>query len=275
MNVYANLHDITTTFKAYLEKIPFYGKAFVCIDDLQIQSLLPLKNINTVSYGLNTEAEWSLKNLSLQSGRSQYTLIHNQQEIGSITLNIPGEHNALNSLAAIAVAYESGIPLPAIIKALSTFTGVDRRFTYRGSFKNIGIFDDYGHHPTEIACTLKNALQQASGKPLTVIFQPHRYTRTHSLWKQFIELFAFAPIDTLIITDLYSANEEPIEGITSKELSEAIHNKNPQCNVHYIPYENDHKKIITFLEKNTPTDGLLLLQGAGSVTKIIDSLLEK
>ena len=274
MNVYKNLHDITTTFATFLNNLPFYGKAFVCIDDKQIQSLLPLSKAPYVTYGLSEHADWQLDHLKLEKDKSSYTIhIKSTHEYYPVTVALPGEHNALNSLVALMVAYETGIPLLTAIDSLAYFTGVDRRFTYRGIYKNIEIFDDYGHHPTEITCTIKNAIRRAEGKPVTVIFQPHRYTRTQSLWKDFITAFIHTSIDHLIITDLYSAGEQPLENISSNKLAEEISKLNPTFTVAYVPYEDNHVSLIKYLSDINQNSGLLLLQGAGTVTKISQSLL--
>ncbi len=274
MNTYKNLYDITSTFNTFLNQLPFYGKAFVCIDDKQIASLLPLNQNNYITYGFSEKADYQITNIIFEKNKTIYSLfIKNFKETYNITLAIPGEHNALNSVAALAVAIEAEIPLNDAILSLSTFQGVDRRFTYRGMYKNIEIFDDYGHHPTEILCTLKNAVRQADKKPLTIIFQPHRYTRTQSLWDDFSTIFINTKIDHLIITDIYSAGEKPIPNITSNNLVKEIRKHNPSFTVDYVPYEDNHSSLISYIEKNIPNNGVLLLQGAGSVSKITRSLL--
>ncbi len=274
VNVFKNLHDVTTTFGTFLNNLPFYGHAFVCIDDTQIKSLLPLTHADYSTYGLSNEADWQLTELQLNKDHSTYTLfIKKTGQKHSVTLALPGEHNSLNSVAALAVAEKAGIPLEIAIQTLTTFAGVDRRFTYRGTYKNIEIFDDYGHHPTEISCTLKNALRRADGKPVTVIFQPHRYSRTQGLWNDFIKVFIGTGIHHLIITDLYCASEKPLEGISSSKLVEEIRKLNPTFTVDYVPYEEDQHSLLNHLKNNLKDDGLLLLQGAGSVTKISQSLL--
>lgn len=274
MNTYKNLHDVISTFNIFLNKLPFYGKAFVCIDDQNIASLLPLTQSNYITYGFSNKADFQITKIFLEKKNTTYSLfIKKTQEAHIVKLSIPGEHNALNSVAALAVALEANIPISNAIDSLSHFEGVDRRFTYRGTYKNIEIFDDYGHHPTEIICTLKNAVRQADLKPLTVIFQPHRYTRTESLWDDFITVFLNTKINHLIITDIYSAGEKSITNITSNKLVEEIRKHNPSFTVDYVPYEDNHASLISYIQKNIPDSGVLLLQGAGSVSKITRSLL--
>jgi len=211
LETYADLDDIKNTFKQFLNNLPFYGKAFICIDNLNIQSILPLPHIKTIKYGLdNHNADLFAQDVSLNPDHSTFT-IHQKNlttPLGTVKLNMPGQHNILNSLAAIAVARELDIPFHIISEALENFGGIDRRFTFKGSYRGAEIFDDYGHHPEEIRNTLLVAKKRSKGR-IVVIFQPHRYTRTEGLWDQFVEIFKKSSIDYLIITDIYPASEAP------------------------------------------------------------------
>jgi UDP-N-acetylmuramate--alanine ligase len=187
--------------------------------------------------------------------------------VGEITINLPGRHNVLNALAAIALAQDLDIPLEVIQHALVGFKGIDRRFSYQGTYRGAEIFDDYGHHPTEIDVTLKVARNRARGR-VVVVFQPHRYTRTKALWDQFIEIFMHSPIDHLIITDIYGASEDVIPGITSIAFAQALKERHPTFSVTYVPYEYEFTQIRASLDEYIAADDLVLLLGAGRINQL-------
>lgn len=274
LETYQNIDDIKQTFKQFLLNLPFYGAAILCADDEHIQSLLPLPTIKTILYGLTPRADWYATNINLQPSFSTFILHHKSQDepLAEVMLNMPGNHNILNSLAAIALTRELDIPLSSIIQSLQTFQGVDRRFSYRGTFQGAELFDDYGHHPKEIDCTLQVARRRAR-KKLTVIFQPHRYIRTHKLWDSFIETFLKSDIDHLIITDLHPAGETPIPGVTGKQLAQAIKARVPRFAVSYVPLESDFDSIKTAVTASANPDDLILLLGAGKINRLVKYLL--
>ena len=274
LSLYKNLHEVTTTFRQFLEKIPFYGKAFVCFDDPQIRSLLPLNNVNIVTYGTSPEAEWSYVNPLLESDKSHYTLLHAGKVMGTITVNMPGKHNILNSIAALASSLEAGISFEVASKALATFTGVDRRFTLKGTFQGAEVFDDYGHHPTEIECTMAVARNRAKNKVI-LIFQPHRYSRLTTLWKEFAQMLATSTADEILITDIYSAGETAVPGFTSEKLVELAQSINPQATLTYLPVDQDFKALRSHLSLLAQSGDVIVLQGAGTINKIAAYLTEK
>ncbi|MBD3231736.1 UDP-N-acetylmuramate--L-alanine ligase [Candidatus Dependentiae bacterium] len=297
LDTYKNLNDIKQTFKNFLARLPFYGKAILCIDDKNIRSILPLTHIRTIKYGFSCKADLIGKIIELKKASSifdvyintqstlfkeikqsinNYTLCKKKPEsilkLGRINLNMPGKHNILNSLASIALSLEFDVPFEKIKNALKNFKGIERRFEFKGIYKGSDIFDDYGHHPTEIKNTLKIA-QQRVKKNLHIIFQPHRFSRTKKLWKDFVETFAKnKKIKNLYLAEIYPASEAPIPGITSKKLGCAIMAKNPNINVlnfsNYDEIENKVKKILK------PGD-LLLTIGAGKVNLIGEKLSAK
>lgn len=282
LDTYKDLGDVQETFKNFLARLPFYGKAIICIDDLNIRSILPLSHINTIKYGLSAMASIQGEIIEMDSRFSIFKVyktiqkkdssIHaSVQELGLIKLNMPGKHNILNSLAAIALSLELDIPFLVIKKALNSFKGVERRFEYKGLYNGAEIFDDYGHHPTEIRNTLLVARKRAKGK-LHVIFQPHRYSRTEKLWNDFVQIFAYGQIDTLFLTDIYPASEIPIVGITSQKLILDIQHQNPNLRAYYYStYEKITKSVTKFLNKGD----LLITIGAGKANCIGDSLIEQ
>lgn len=275
LDTYKDIDDIKHTFTEFLNNIPFYGKAFVCIDDPHIQSILPLPHIKTIKYGLDESlADMYAKDVVLDKDHSTFTvwLKGHTEPLGSLTLSMPGRHNVLNALAALAVTYDVQVPFEVCAEALKNFKGIERRFSYKGIYKGAELFDDYGHHPTEIFNTLLVARKRA-GKKLIVIFQPQRYTRTHKLWQDFVNLFAYSPIDHLIITDIYPASETPIENITSYNLVQAIKEKQPSCPISYIPYDTQLKAINSQLDSLITEQDLVLLLGAGKVNKLAEYLI--
>ncbi|MDR3550151.1 MAG: UDP-N-acetylmuramate--L-alanine ligase [Candidatus Babeliales bacterium] len=272
LETYTDIDDIKETFKRFLENIPFYGKAIVCIDDANVRSLLPIPHVKTIKYGLTPDADFYATDISLEPDFSTYTVWHKDQSLGRVRFNMPGRHNLLNSLAAIALAVDLDVPFESVSQSLQTFKGIERRFCFKGVFKGAEIFDDYGHHPQEIFNTLLVAKRRAKNK-LTVIFQPHRYIRTHALWDDFIETFLQSSIDHLIITDIYPGpGETPIAEIKSQNLVKAINLRNPHFTVSYAPCDQDFSRIVTQLDPLVENEDLILLLGAGRINKLADTL---
>ena len=274
LETYKDLDDIKETFKRFLNNIPFYGKAFVCIDDENVRSIIPsLPHIKMVKYGLDDSADIYACNVDLQSTYATFDLYLKEitGKIGSIKSNMLGRHNVLNTLAAIAVSLDLGIPFETIAQAIASFKGIERRFCYKGLFQGAEIFDDYGHHPKEIYNTLLVAKKRAK-KKLIVVFQPHRYTRTDKLWHEFIKTFKDAEIDHLIVTDIFPASEAPILNVTSQNLVQAIIDEHPTFTISYAPYESDFSTIKDQLKPLAHEDDLVLLLGAGKVNKLAECL---
>lgn len=284
LDTYKDIEDIKNTFKDFLGRLPFYGKAFVCIDDPNIQAILPLQHINVIKYGLSEKADLMGKIIELGKAQTIFDLYKNQFDIksgtviqsllGRITLNIPGIHNVLNSLAATALCMESGLQLDTIIQALESFRGVERRFEFKGIFNGVDVFDDYGHHPTEIKNTLLVA-QKRKNKNLHVVFQPHRYTRTQKCWDQFVDVLAGSSdlykIDALYLAEIYPASEKPISGITSEKLAKAIQDRNPNLKVMCFPTYDDIKNAV---QTNVQGGDMVLTIGAGKINKVGECLVE-
>jgi len=269
LETYADLDDVKNTFRQFLNNLPFYGKAIVCIDDKNIQSLLPLPHIKLIKYGIENKADIRARTIELNSDHSVFEVItgNNDTPLGTIRINMPGKHNVLNCLAAIALALDLNIPFKTIAEALSSFKGIERRFSYNGIFNGAEVFDDYGHHPTEISCTLQVAKKRAR-KGLTVVFQPHRYSRTHKLWDEFVDTFITSNINHLIITDIYPASEAPIPEITGKNLVRAIRQRNPHFSVTYAPFQEEFQCITERLKEVIQHDDLILLLGAGKINRL-------
>lgn len=273
LETYKDIDDIKQTFRHFLNNVPFYGKAVLCIDDLHIQSLLPMPHLKIITYGSTQSADLYIDQIMLHPASSVFTVFKKNvaEPLGVIEHPMPGKHNALNALAAIAVSLDLGIPFSTIANALKQFKGIDRRFSACGTYKGAELFDDYGHHPKEIYHTLNVAKNRTKNK-VTVIFQPHRYIRTQALWNQFVDTFVSSGIDHLIITDIYPAGETPITNITGKNLADAILDKNPPFSVSYAPYEDDFTQLHQQLDTLISENDLVLLLGAGKINKMAKTL---
>jgi UDP-N-acetylmuramate--alanine ligase len=273
LDTYHDIEDIKNTFKQFLNNLPFYGTAIVCIDNEHVRALLPLTHIKTIKYGLETWADIYADDIELESDHSIFTVFHNKKNMGSIKTTMPGRHNVLNILAAIALALELEIPFETIKTAISTFKGVERRFSFNGIYKGAEIFDDYGHHPEEIRNTIAVAAKRKK-KKLTVVFEPHRYSRTDKLWNLFLDTFVNLPLDNLIVTDIYAASEQVIPNITSVRFVQELKQRNPSFFVTYVPFDSNFSAIKEKLDTLIGSDDLVLLQGAGKINKLVQKLKE-
>jgi len=274
LETYKNLDDIKSTFSIFLNNLPFYGKAFLCIDDENIKSILPMPHLKIIKYGFDKKlADIFARDITLNADGSTFTICKKNIEkpLGKIVLSMPGKHNLQNCIAAIAVALDVGVTFEKVASAIKRFKGIERRFCYKGLFKGAELFDDYGHHPKEIENTLEVAKNRAKNN-LIVAFQPHRYTRTHKLWDSFVQTFANSNIDKLIITDIYPASETPIENVNSKKLVDAIITANPTCPVIYAPYDDDLCHIKKNIKTSVQKDDLILSLGAGKITNLAQKL---
>jgi UDP-N-acetylmuramate--alanine ligase len=275
LETYRDIDDIKQTFKQFLYNLPFYGKAVLCVDDLNVRSLLPLPHIKIIKYGIDYPADIWASDIVLEKTYSQCTVHAYNQTLGTIRIAMPGRHNILNTLAAIAITLDLEVPFAIIQEACANFKGVDRRFSFKGSFKGADVFDDYGHHPVEIKNTIDVARKRCTNK-LIVVFQPHRYTRTEKLWEQFVEMFATAPIDHLIVTDIYAASEEPIPQITSQNLVAALQRRVAHnFTISYAPMNDNFGTIKDQLQTITNLGDLVLLQGAGKINRLATQLCEQ
>ncbi|MFZ5760281.1 MAG: UDP-N-acetylmuramate--L-alanine ligase [Thermodesulfobacteriota bacterium] len=216
LDFYEDIHQIKHLFLEFINKIPFYGVAVVCLDDDNIASLLPHIKKRVITYGLSAQADFWGRMIRTEGLQSRYEVCRGSEVLGEVTIGFPGRHNVLNSMAALAVGLELEIPFAQIAAAIATFSGVQRRLQIKGEARGITIIDDYGHHPTEIKATLASIRDAWPSRRLVVLFQPHRYSRTKGLFKEFCT--AFHDADLLVLTEIYPASEKPISGVTGESL---------------------------------------------------------
>ncbi|MEK7398851.1 MAG: UDP-N-acetylmuramate--L-alanine ligase, partial [Candidatus Poribacteria bacterium] len=217
LDYYDSIDEIKKTFLEFINRIPFYGVAILCLDQDNIQELIPKVEKRFVTYGIETRADLTATDIHVGGDGIFYKANYNGKLLGDIHIKSPGTHNVSNSLAAVAVGLELDVPFKSITKALQEFPGIQHRFEILGNVKNVLVVDDYGHHPTEIKATLKAARDTYKDRRIIAIFQPHRYTRVQHLAEEFARCFYQA--DILIMTEIYSAMEDPIEGITGEMLA--------------------------------------------------------
>ncbi len=220
LDFYENIHQIKHVFLEFINKIPFYGVAVVCLDDDNIASLLPHIKKRVITYGLTTQADYSGRLIRTEGLTTRYEVCRGSEVLGEVRLAFPGRHNVLNSIAALAVGLELQIPFARIVEALASFSGVQRRLQIKGDVRGITVIDDYGHHPTEIKATLSSIRDAWPSRRIVVMFQPHRYSRTQGLFKEFCT--AFHDADVLFLTEIYPASEKPIPGVTAESLMVGI-----------------------------------------------------
>ena len=268
MDYYHDMEDVRTCFTNFVNKVPFYGVSVLCLDDPNVQAIIPRVERRRMTYGLSAQADVSAHNIKYDENfGSQFTVWRGQEAVGEVQLHVPGLHNVYNALAAITVGFELEVPFVQIAEALANFTGAGRRFQFRGEVGGVLVIDDYGHHPTEIKATLAAAKIGSGGRHIVVLFQPHRYTRTHDLMEEFARSFNNA--DTLFLTDIYAASEDPIEGVTAEALTGAIKSFGHK-DVQYIgPLET---AAATLRERVQPGD-LVITLGAGTVNRVSEQLL--
>ena len=272
MESYGGFADLQQAFADFANKVPFYGAVIGCADDERLAPVLARVKRRLVTYGLeNADADVVGTDVQLGSfgGRC---VVHRRREngtfrLGELRLPVPGRHNLQNALAVVALAEQIGVEFPKVVSALEEFEGAERRFERYGEVGGVLVVDDYGHHPTEIAAVL-GAARSALGRRLVVAFQPHRYTRTAQLLEAFGP--AMREADEIVLTDIYAAGEEPIEGVTVEALAEAI-GRGAGRRVRLVKALDD--VVPALLELARPGDAVITL-GAGSIGSVPKRLVE-
>jgi UDP-N-acetylmuramate--alanine ligase len=266
---YGSLDALRDAFVAFVNKVPFYGAAVLCLDQPNIQLLIPRIEKRIITYGLESGADLVARRLHLSGLTSRFEVFQRGTSLGECALQVPGRHNVLNALAAIAVATDLEIPFLTIQKALAGFAGVQRRFQVRGQAGSLTVVDDYGHHPVEIRATLA-AAKAGFDRRVVVVFQPHRYTRTLHLREEFIT--AFNQADVLVVMDIYPAGEAPIPGVTAADLADAIR-AHGHRDVTYLGH--DRARIIDHVIDISRPGDLIITLGAGDVSQLGPELLRR
>jgi UDP-N-acetylmuramate--alanine ligase len=265
---YPTLEAIEAAFTEFVNKIPFYGACIVCLDDPNVQAVLPAMKRRVITYGASTQADMQASDIGCGHFASDFSLRYRGADLGRFHLRIPGRHNVLNAMAAASVALELEVKPDAIREALALFSGVDRRFQVRGKERGVTVVDDYGHHPTEIRATLDGA-RLCGFKRIHVLFQPHRYTRTAHLMDEFAR--AFHQADSVFVMDIYAASEKPIEGVTAETLVERMR----QFGHRSAEYIGTLARGVDALYRAVRDGDMALTLGAGNVWQAGEMLLEK
>jgi UDP-N-acetylmuramate--alanine ligase len=266
---YGDMEALRKAFIEFINKIPFYGLAVVCLDNEEIQGIIPHLKKRYLTYGMSSQADLRAKDVSRSALQTSFEAVYENRSLGEVVVGMPGTHNVLNALAAIAVGLELDVSMQDIRKGLKDLGGLGRRFQIKGERGGVLVLDDYGHHPTEIFATLETARECWPEKRLVVVFQPHRYSRTHALYDRFVLCFNHA--DVLIVAPLYSAGEPFMEGVDAAWLGRGIK-------------EHGHKEVIlgegqaevleSLIDLVRPGDVVITL-GAGDIHCVGDRLLEK
>lgn len=271
MDTYRDMEDIEQTFLDFMDRVPFYGTVVVCNDDEPLRNLIPNVQRRVVTYGMREDSDFLIVDVDAAAKNdapgSRFKVEYRGQSLGEFHLHVPGIHNVLNATAAVAVGIGLEINVEKVRAALDSFRGVDRRFQLRGKVNGISVIDDYGHHPTEIKATLA-AARHCGYEHIHVIFQPHRYTRTQALLKEFGG--AFENADNVLVLDIYPASEQPIPGVTAEAVVSEI-GKLRNNSVGYSGSFADAIGAVAAIAR--PGDAILTL-GAGSVSQLGPQVLE-
>jgi len=267
MDYYSGLDQLKRTFHEFIGKVPFYGLSVLCADDENIRAIVPQLRKRVVTYGLDQPADFWATDIAQEQFSTRFAVHHIRAgRMGEVRLPLPGRHMVANALAAVAVAMELNIPFQLVTQTMAEFSGVRRRFQKIGEVNDILVIDDYGHHPTEIKATLA-AARAGFGRRLVVAFQPHRYTRTRDLFNDFLTTFAEA--DKLLVTDIYAASEEPIEGVTARKLVDGIR----ACGHKDVTYLPDNREVLRLLAETVQPGDLVLTLGAGDLNQVAANLV--
>ncbi|HUH02930.1 MAG TPA: UDP-N-acetylmuramate--L-alanine ligase [Kofleriaceae bacterium] len=266
---YGNFDNIKAAFVNFVNRVPFYGMAILCLDNSGVQEILPDLHKRFVTYGIAAQATYRARNIRPNGMETRYIAWRKAEELGEIRLPMPGHHNVLNSLAVLAACDFLEVPFETVAKGLEKFDGIQRRFTVRGEIGGITIVDDFGHHPTEVRATLAGARAGFAGRRVIAAFQPHRFSRTRDQFHEFARSFYDA--DKVIVCDVFAAGEPPIDGVNSEALVQAIADSG-HTDVTYVAKREDVASAITATAR--PGD-LVITLGAGNIQLTCNDLIEQ
>jgi len=268
LDQYRDVEEIKATFIRFANKVPFYCPVVLCLDDPNLQSLIPDLDRRLITYGFSTQSDISARDMQFDGFSSSCRLFHKGRSFGTLKLKVPGKHSILNAMASIAVGLDLDIPPALILEALESFAGTGRRFELKAEIRKMMIVEDYAHHPTEIMATL-DAARRGWSRRVVAVFQPHRYTRLAHLRAEFARSFNQA--DVLLLTEIYPAGEEPIPGVSGRALYEDVQ----QFGHKDVHFEPDLKKVPAALLKIVRAGDIVIFLGAGNITKAVPEFLKK
>lgn len=269
LDCYRDLEDIKMAFLQFANKVPFYGFVVLCLDEPALQDIMPqLNKKKIITYGLNPQADLQAVDIHHKENCSAFTVLREENELGKITIQVPGKHNVQNALAAIVVGLELGVPFAKVKTGIEKFTGVYRRWEKKGEVNGITLYDDYAHHPTECRATLAGA-KAGWRRRIVCVFQPHLYSRTRDFYDEFGKSFLLC--DVLVVTDVYPAREEPIQGVTGELIAHAAKQFGHK-DAHYIPEKKD---VPDYLKNIVKRGDIIITMGAGDIWKYGEEFLKQ
>jgi UDP-N-acetylmuramate--alanine ligase len=263
LDCYADLDEIKDAFVEFTDRVPFDGAVIACIDDEGVRSVLPRIRRSLFTYGTDSKADFRAVNIKFNGGRTDFSVVYKRGlEIGHVSIGIPGMHNVMNTLAALAVATETDIRFSVAADSVSNFLGVKRRFEVVGCMSGVTVVDDYAHHPGEISATMA-AARSRGYKRVAVVFQPHLYSRTRDFMEQFARSLSVA--DVVVVTDIYKAREQPIPGVNAEDIVGKIKTINGTVDAYYVKDKGDVSDV---LRGKVHSGDVLILMGAGDIWEI-------
>ncbi|WP_221930316.1 UDP-N-acetylmuramate--L-alanine ligase [Gracilimonas mengyeensis] len=268
LDIYDDLDDVKQAFVDYANKVPFYGAVIVCLDDPNVRSILPKLEKRVLTYGLTPQAQLRATDIRSDALTSTFSVIHEGNKLGVITLKAPGDHNVKNALAAVATGIELGIDFKLIKKGLERFEGVFRRFQLKYD-NGCTVIDDYAHHPTEVQATLQAARKGWPDRRIVAVFQPHLYSRTQDLYKEFG--LSFFDAEVMLVTDVYPSREKPIEGVTGKLITDTAE----QYGHNNVKYIKDKTQITDALKQTVHEGDIIITMGAGDIYRFGEEFIEE
>jgi len=268
LDIYEDLEDLKQAFIEFANKVPFYGAVIVCLDDSNIRSILPEIDRRTISYGFTPQAQLRAINIEQSAFQSTFTVLFEDNVLGEITIKSPGEHNIKNALGAIGVGLELGMKFEDISSGLDRFQGVFRRFQPKLDTEKLIVIDDYAHHPTEVKASIEGARNGWKDRRLVAVFQPHLYSRTQQMYKEFG--LSFFDAEVLLVTDVYPSREKPIEGVTGKLISDTAKEYGHR-DVHYL---KDKTELPGKLKEIVKDGDIVITMGAGDIYKYGEQFVE-
>ncbi len=266
LDYYGDMERVRAAYLEFMNRVPFYGVSVLCLDSVNVRSLLPQVRKRVITYGTTDDCEYVARDLCVIGMETMCEVVRNGTVLGTLRLRLPGRHHALNAVAAIAVAQQLGVSFETACEALADFGGIHRRFELCGEAGGVMVISDYGHHPTEIRATLA-AAREGFGRRLVVVFQPHRFSRTRDLFGEFLE--AFDAADQLVLTDIYAAGEEAVDGLTGDVLYWALKRRG-HLEVTYVPRRDD---LVAELRPLLQVGDMVVVLGAGNVHGIAEELV--